>query len=64
MQVTNVDIKSDDDFIEQEETRELNEKLKKVIKRLKNKRDKQKELQPYIVDHLQEIYDPDEPKRR
>ena len=51
MKVTDVDIKSDDDFIEQEETRKLNEILKKVIKRF----EEQKEKQPYIVDHLQEL---------
>lgn len=60
MQVTNVDIKSDDDFIEQEEIRKFNERLKKVIKRF----EEQKEKQPYIIDHLQELYDSNKPKRR
>lgn len=60
MQVTNVDIKSDDDFIEQEEIRKFNAKLKKVIENY----EKQKDKQLYIIDHIQEFYDADKSKRR
>ena len=55
-QVTEVDIKSDDDFTEQEEIRRTNEKLRQVIKRYEEQRDKQP--------HIQEFYGADKSKGR